>query len=266
MTHDRALLLQRTPYGESSLVAVVLAPSHGRVRVLAKGAYRPTSRYFGVLDAFHTLELDWRPAKDDGLALLVGGDWLVRRPGVPRSGAAYRAAWSVLETARLVARDGTPERTLFAECERALDALDEAAQRADERAARLTRVAFDLRALHNLGLAPALAHCAACGRPAPVPADPATARGAALFAPTLGGRLCRACAAAEEARRVEGVPERVLLGARALLTGSAADTDWTREQVHLLERCIDRFTDHHLDGVRRTLARPARGSTTEQPA
>ena len=55
---DHAVLLRRHPYGESSLVVHVLTREHGRVALLAKGAYRPTSRYFGVLDFGATRRFD----------------------------------------------------------------------------------------------------------------------------------------------------------------------------------------------------------------
>jgi len=251
-----ALLLARTPYGETSLVATVLSPGHGRVRLMAKGAYRPTSRFFCVLDAFHTLELDWRPPKDaDGLALLTAGDWSERRVAIPRFGTAYRAAWSVLETARLVARDQMREPRLFALARAALDALDAAARDGDERGARLARVAFDLAALHNLGLAPALGHCASCGRTAPPTAGP---RETTYFRAADGGRLCRACAATrdEGAEAPSRVPVRLLARAAALIAngpaGLPADDD--ARALGALEQLIDRFTAHHLDANRKSLA------------
>jgi DNA repair protein RecO (recombination protein O) len=255
-----ALLLSRTHYGETSLVATVLSPRHGRVRLLAKGAYRSTSRFFGVLDAFHTLELDWRPAKGDGLALLTGGDWLRRRRAIPSHGVAYRAAWTVLETAKLVARDDLPEPHLFELVERALDGLDAAALRGDERGARLVRLAFDLRTLRSLGLAPALAHCAHCGRPAP---PTRSAAETTLFAPDQGGRLCRSCAGqlGPSVNAPDNVPSRLIEWTATLLAsdvgraggteppGAAAD----RASLLALERLVDRFTAHHLDAGRKSL-------------
>lgn len=261
-----ALLLARTPYGETSLVATVLAPSAGRVRLLAKGAYRPKSRFFGVLDAFHTLELAWRPPKEvDGLALLAAGDWAERRVAIPRLGASYRAAWSVLETARLVARDGMGEPRLFALARTTLDALDAAAAAGDEAAARLARVAFDLAALHNLGLAPALGHCASCGRPAPATTD---RRRTTFFGAADGGRLCRTCAATRGSAddgTVAGatgapsqVPGHLLDAAAGLLANGPAPAggvgDRARRDLPALEQLVDRFTAHHLDANRKSLA------------
>ncbi len=266
---DRALLLARTPYGESSLVAHVLTARHGPVRLLAKGAYRATSRFAYVLDLFHTLELEWRAPAGEGLALLASGDLLVRRPRIVRLGAAYRAAACVLETARVVARDGVRETRLFESCESALTRLESAANDGDEFAARGARVAFDLAALHNLGLAPALLHCAACGRRAPAAASAAETT---AFAVAYGGRLCRACATrtrrdAEGATALSRTRARLLEQAAALLEGretfaggaagaeaSAAVGARRLDGLLELERLVDRFTNHHLERERRSLA------------
>ena len=46
---DRAVVLKTYPYGESSVVAVALTRSHGKVRLLAKGARSPKSALQGSL-------------------------------------------------------------------------------------------------------------------------------------------------------------------------------------------------------------------------
>ena len=37
----------------------VLTREHGRVHLIARGAYRPKSRYYAALDIFDTLRLQW---------------------------------------------------------------------------------------------------------------------------------------------------------------------------------------------------------------
>ena len=54
---DAALVLRRFPYGESSLLVHLLTPGHGRISAIAKGAYRPSSGFWGVLDLFDTLRV-----------------------------------------------------------------------------------------------------------------------------------------------------------------------------------------------------------------
>ena len=102
----RALLLHRAPYGETSLVVEVLSPQDGVRSVLARGAFRPTSRFYAVLDWFDTLELDWRERRGSDLALLDSGDRCVLRRRVATNLAAYRAAHAALDSIRSAARAG----------------------------------------------------------------------------------------------------------------------------------------------------------------
>ena len=83
---ERALVLRRYPWGESSLVVHLLTPRRGRVHLAARGAFRPTARYFAALDIFATLEVEYsiRPRADLGnlrrakaLEVLAGSKLLV---------------------------------------------------------------------------------------------------------------------------------------------------------------------------------------------
>ena len=192
----RALLLKRTPYGESSLVVHALTVEYGRVELIAKGAHRLKSRYSGVLDWFDTLDLNWTPPRSDGgervhnrtdfrtesarvggLGTLRTGDVDVRRRWITSSLETYRAAHTAIELTELATRAGFADTDLFALLESALDefnAVGRALNVADDGAVgdllaplplRLAR--FELRLLASLGLQPALSACAACGGPAP---------------------------------------------------------------------------------------------------
>ncbi|MEO0651310.1 MAG: DNA repair protein RecO [Planctomycetota bacterium] len=261
---DDALLLRRSHYGETSLVAEVLSPEYGLCSILARGAYRPTSRFFCVLDLFDTLELEWNERPESELALLVRGDRRRLRRAVSSDLAAYRAALAGLDSAQAVARRGREERALYRLLEEFLDALQATPERAD-----LELAAFDLRFLDQLGLAPALAHCARCGRDAPAP-DQATVRSA--FSAEAGGRLCRACAAEarEEGARVGSLATRTLIAAEILgsLGPGALAGEVERNSRVLLENerprvrdFVERFLEYHLE--RRPKARrrlPSPGS------
>ena len=67
---ERALILQRVPYGESSLVVGLLTQHQGPVRLLARGAHRAKSAFAWTLDLFDELQLTYRPRKGDGLGSL----------------------------------------------------------------------------------------------------------------------------------------------------------------------------------------------------
>ncbi len=267
---DHALLLGRTPFGESSLVVQVLTKRTSRAHIMARGAYRPTSGYCGTLDLFDTLELDWRPRDAGGLGELRGARILVRRRSIVASLATYRAALSVLELLDLAARPGQPEAGMFRLAESALDQLDtlgaqeRAAAEGTEAAARidLVRIAFDLGFLNELGLAPALDRCAACGREAPPPGSGAPRT---HFAPAQGGRLCRRCA---EGARTLGAPvlevESTVLEAGALLLAHGPDArsqtappsgTLSTAQRQRLAKLVEDFLEQHLEQRPRSRAR-----------
>lgn len=238
--YGRALILRRTPYGESSLVVQLLTELQGRVHLLAKGAYRRTSRYFAVLDLFDSLELEWSNSRTSELGLLRAGSVATRRRNLTRDLDTYRVALTGLELCELAARPGQQEEGLFHLLEDFLDTLDKAPPGTS---AELALVVFELRLLQNLGLAPALERCAACaGEAAPLGSD------RAAFSAGAGGRLCRAHA--EEARlagrRVGTMPVDVLQAAATLLTGDS-NPPITEDLSERLRDFVGRFLDYHLE-------------------
>lgn len=246
---DRALVLQRHPWSESSLVVHVATAAHGRVHVLARGAFRPTSRFYCVLDLFDTVELQWNQSPGRELADLRAGDVKRRRRHVATSLATYRAATTVLELLDLAARFGPPDARLFARAEAALDALDGiAAERGDVEPvapADLEQARFELDYLDHLGFTPALEDCAACGSPAPPEPGPGRR---VPFSAGGGGRMCARCAEEGRARglRVGTLPLDVLDDARGMRR-----PDWPAdaapERIVRARDWIERFLDYHLE-------------------
>jgi DNA repair protein RecO (recombination protein O) len=243
---DRALVLTRHPWSESSLVVHALTRAHGRVHFLARGAYRTTSRYFAVLDLFDELELEWEPSARRELQNLRAGSIQVRRRNMRQDLAAFRAGVTLLELSDLAARHDKSDTGLFTLATTALDDLE----RGDGSSATAL-VRFELAFLEHLGLAPALLLCAACGGPAPAVVQKPEQR--AAFSAGAGGRLCRRCAdeARASARRVGTLPVAVLEDAHAL---ARRDARITHERTPLdegrIERVRDfvgRFLDYHLE-------------------
>lgn len=236
---DRALLLRRAPYGESSLVVHVLTRRRGRVELIAKGAHRPKSRFCGVLDWFDTLSLEWTPPREGSeLGTLRTGQLERRRRGPTRDLAAYRAAQAIVELADLSTRAGAVDIGTFELVEGALDALDQGEVRPT-----LVLAAFELRLLRALGLEPALTHCAVSGGDAPeIPGS----GGRVAFSTQAGGRLSPPHASKLHAQgvRVGTLPAAVLDAAHALLEGGL-DAAGRVDPERLLDFAA-RFLDHHL--------------------
>jgi len=60
---DRALLLRRIPYSETSLICHLLTERYGRIAVMARGARRPKSAFRATLEPLHELQIGWRPGR-----------------------------------------------------------------------------------------------------------------------------------------------------------------------------------------------------------
>jgi DNA repair protein RecO len=244
---DRALILKRYPFSESSLVVHAGTREHGRIHVMAKGAYRPTSRYFAVLDLLDTLEIEWDESPRRELANLRAGTISTRRRAVPQDPLRWTAACSLLELADLAFRPAHADPGLFDLLERGLDALEAGSSAPD-----CVLVSFELGFLALLGLSPALETCAACGGAAPPIRGDA---GRAAFSAGAGGRLCPPCAdeARAAGRRVGTLPVRTLADAQAFADhGPAAGSDLDQERVDRVRDFVGRFLDYHLETRPRT--------------
>jgi DNA repair protein RecO (recombination protein O) len=256
---DRALILRRFRYGETSLVLQLLTREHGRVHVIARGAYRPSSRYYAVLDLFDTLELNWSRVASRELQNLREATLLDRRAKIPLDLDRYRAALGVLELASVGARLDQPTPELFDLTAATLDALAAGLEPPE-----LAQLVFELRFLTQLGLMPALTSCAACAGPAPE-TEPGSGR--AAFSAGAGGRLCtsHAAEARSTGRRVGTLPVDVLETAKDLFEGGLSSATAGTIRAPELERVRDfvvRFLEYHLESrprsYRRFLAAPNR--------
>ncbi|MDB2576272.1 DNA repair protein RecO [Planctomycetota bacterium] len=248
------LLLRRTPFGETSLVVHVLTPDHGRVELMAKGAHRPRSRFFGVLDWFDTLDLSWVQRSDSDLGTLREGELLTRRRQLTRSLRSYRAAQTVIELTDLVTRAGFSDRGQFVLAEEALDALDQA-----QGPPSALLAGFELKLLEQLGLAPALVTCATCGATAAA-VDATSREPRAPFSTAVGGRLCPIHANETHASglRVGTLPVAILESAQLALSAPLGDLDranWPAEHSIRVLDFAGRFLDHHLEARPKSHAR-----------
>ena len=67
---DRAVILRTYDFGESSVVVVALTREHGKVKLLAKGAKRQKSQFFGHLRTGNLVEVVFYFREQRGLQLL----------------------------------------------------------------------------------------------------------------------------------------------------------------------------------------------------
>ncbi|QFZ17299.1 DNA repair protein RecO [Saccharothrix syringae] len=175
---DTGVVLRVQKLGEADRIITLLTQRHGKVRAVAKGVRRTSSRFGARLEPFAHVDVQFYPGRSLDVVTQVE---TVDAFGVDLVDdyQRYTAACAVLETAdRLTAEEGEPALRLYLLVTGALRALA-----AKERDASLVLDAFLLRAMAFAGWAPAVDECARCGDPGPHRA----------FNVHAGGMVCPRC-------------------------------------------------------------------------
>lgn len=204
---DEAIVLRTQKLGEADRIITLLTRESGRVRAVAKGVRRTTSRFGSRLEPFTHVDLQLA----EGRSLDVVTQAVTLDPFAGRMGSDYErytAGTVMLETSeRLVVEDKEPALQQFLLLVGALRAVCDTG-----RSPSAVLDSFLLRSLAVAGWAPSFDGCARCGLEGRHRS----------FSPAAGGMLCSTC-------RVPGsmnpAPETVvLLG--ALLAG-----DWPQVEA-----------------------------------
>jgi len=217
---DEAVVLRTQKLGEADRIITLLTRGNGRVRAVAKGVRRTTSRFGSRLEPF--THVDLQLAEGRSLDVITQAETL--HPYGAEMGSDYErytAGTVMLETAeRLVVEEKEPAVQQFLLLVGALRAMAEPGRSANQ-----VLDSFLLRSLSVAGYAPTFDSCARCGAVGPH----------GYFNAAAGGMLCAA-------DRVPGsaspAPETVvLLG--ALLSGDwpvveASDPRHRREATGLI--------------------------------
>jgi DNA repair protein RecO (recombination protein O) len=175
---DDAVVLRVQKLGESDRIITLLTRRHGRVRAVAKGVRRTTSRFGARLEPFGHIDVQLAEGRTLHTVNQVEGIDLLGRAFLedyPR----YTAASAIAETAeRLSPEEHEPSLLLFQLTLGALRSLS-----VGEHPAALVLDAYLLRAMSYAGWAPALRECAVCATPGPHRA----------FSVPAGGSVCPDC-------------------------------------------------------------------------
>ncbi|MGQ9523522.1 MAG: DNA repair protein RecO [Armatimonadota bacterium] len=200
-----ALVLRRVQIGETDKSVTFLTRSHGKVRAIAKGARRPTSRIAGGTELFTHCKVLLAVGRNlDVLTQCeVLNPFLNLRTHLDR----FAAASYVVELADSMVEERMPVPVLFELLLDALRSLDAG------RPAHLAVRAFELRAASEQGYEPSLSRCVRCH----VELSP---EGRVGFSAALGGAVCQKCI--PQVGDAEAVAPGVVLLARQLLCGVSA--------------------------------------------
>ena len=228
-------MLRTHKLGEADRIVTLLTRNHGRVRAVAKGVRRTTSKFGSRLEPFTHVELQLAEGRNldtvtqaethDAFASALGADY-----------ERYTAGTVMLETAeRLVTEEKEPSTQQFLLLVGGLRAMVGSQRRPNQ-----VLDSYLLRSLAVAGYAPSFDACAHCGIEGPH----------RWFNPSMGGMLCTTC-------RLPGSASpspQVIAVLGALLAGDwpvveAADPRQLREASGL----VTAFLHWHLERGLRSL-------------
>ncbi len=190
---DDGVVLRTQKLGEADRIITLLTRQNGRVRAVAKGVRRTTSRFGARLEPFTHVDVLIHPGRS--LDVITQAE-VIRPYGAPLAGdyPRYTAGTAMLEVAeRFTPMEKEPALRQFLLLIGGLRALGETEAGAGgaAREPRLVLDAYLLRSLAVAGYAPALEECARCGAAGGPPAAPGTRLTA--FAVAAGGMVCASC-------------------------------------------------------------------------
>ena len=232
---DEAIVLRTHPLGEADRIVTLLTRSHGKVRAVAKGVRRTTSRFGARVEPF--MHVDVMASTGRSLDIITQVEVLgAYGRAMCDDYPLFTSGTVMLETAdRLVEAEHEPAVQQFWLLVGAVRALA-----GRDHMPGLVLDSYLLRALAVAGWAPSFADCARCGTPGPHQA----------FAIAMGGAVCAACRPPGAAAPA---PETFLLLA-ALLSGDWATADASAER-HRAESdgLVAAYCQFHLERRLRSL-------------
>ncbi len=111
---SKILLLRKTPYGESSVIAACLSPTEGRVDFMLKGAKRVSSKKFPVADLFRELDAEWNERGNSTLHTPRSLELVEAFDSIANSPTAYITACSLCDMTLRSSVPGTSCPALYA--------------------------------------------------------------------------------------------------------------------------------------------------------
>lgn len=232
---DEAIVLRTHKLGEADRIVTLLTRANGKVRAVAKGVRRTSSRFGSRLEPFMVVDAQLYTGRNLDVVTQVETIGAFAGP-VSADYALYTAGTAMLETAeRLVEAEREPAVQQYLLLVGAVRAL---AERAHDPG--LVLDAYLLRSLSVAGWAPSFIDCARCGAAGPHRA----------FAVASGGAVCASCRPPGAAAPA---PETFALLA-ALLSGDWAAADRSGDR-HRREGSglVAAFLQFHLERGLRSL-------------
>lgn len=201
---DEAVVLRTHKLGEADRIVTMLSRRNGKIRAVAKGVRRTSSKFGSRLEPFMVADVQLYQGRS--LDIVQQAESLgAYGADIAVDYERFTAASAMVETAdRLNEAEATSEQYLL--LVGGLRSLSRG-----EHAARSILDSYLLRVMALSGWAPALEDCARCGAPGPH----------SHFGPQMGGTVCSDCAPAGSPR----ISASTLALLRALMGGDWATVD-----------------------------------------
>jgi DNA repair protein RecO (recombination protein O) len=171
-----AIVLSRFDLGEADRVLTLITPHDGKLKAIAKGVRRPTSRLGGSVEPFAELRVQLARGRTFEVVtqVSVGHAWLGLRDALEPAATA----WYLAELADRSLEERHPAEPLYLLLRRAYELLD--AGMAPGRVARW----YEMRLTDELGVRPEVDRCVECDRML-------EASDTFRWVPPLGGVICQ---------------------------------------------------------------------------
>lgn len=226
---DRGIVLRTHKLGEADRIITILTRDHGKVRAVAKGVRRTSSRFGARLEPFSHVDLQLYEGKNLDIVTQVE---TIHPFGLTlaRDYASYAGASAMVEMAGKIAWDEkVAEPGQFRLLLGALASMANAERHPD-----LTMSSYLLRSLSLAGFEVALRQCAVCGAPGPHRS----------FSVPAGGLVCDTCRPPGALAPSQAVIQLLDHLATGAWEGTVRVTDTERTQARNL---VISFTQWHME-------------------
>ncbi len=229
-------MLRTIKLGEADRIVTIFTQGHGKVRAVAKGVRKTTSKFGARLEPTSQISLQCYKGRE--LDIVTQVETVDAHRGLREDYALFTHAVPMLEAVDQVAQEREPNPAMYRMLTGALRTLA-------ERRTPMVTTSFFWKLLSLEGFHPMLDDCARCGEPL---GEPGTDHELVAFDLDVGGTMCRACA------RGGGRPvstDAIVLLRRMLggaLNGVLAEHESvaTREVEHLGIRAIEHHGERRL--------------------
>jgi len=233
---DNGVVLRTYKIGEADRIVVLFTEHHGKVRAVAKGVRRTSSKFGARLEPLsHVALLVWHGRGE--LDIVNQAEVIDHFRAVREELGRMAQGLSMLEAVDQLAQEDNADPTLYAMLVGALRALAD-----PDLDPTLVPAAFFVKALVVEGAAPVLAGCASCGRPD-------TEVELVAFDLVEGGALCRSCRHGRPMSEDALILMRRILGGELGATLRGAPPAGSAEFVQLATEAMEAHIDRRLRTV-----------------